>query len=83
MPQKSTKHIASKQLPIGSVKNGKKKVIDGETGKVSWRSVRSGMIKDYDGDPTAEHLDAGKMKSTPKHRPHVGYKRKVHKPRGT
>lgn len=34
--------------PVGTVKNGKKKVL--KDGKASWRSVRSGMIKDAEGN---------------------------------
>ena len=31
-------------LPLGTVKNGKIRIKDGTTGKISWRSGRSGMV---------------------------------------
>ena len=51
MPDKATKHIPKKQLPIGSTRRGKLKVMDGKTGKIKWRSLRSGAVKDLDADP--------------------------------
>jgi glucose dehydrogenase len=51
LPKKATKHIPKKQLPIGSTRKGKLKVMDGKTGKIKWRSLKSGALRDLDGDP--------------------------------
>ena len=50
LPEKATKHIPKRQLPIGSTRKGKIKIMDGKTGKIKWRSMKSGMVRDLDGD---------------------------------
>jgi len=72
LPDKSTKHIKKPQQPIGAVKNGKVKVKDGETGKVSWRSGRSGMSRDWDGDPISKQYNRKDAKQKKTHTVHMG-----------
>jgi hypothetical protein len=78
LPDKPTKHITRPQDPIGTVKNGKIKVFDGDSGKVAWRQGRSGMSKDFDGDPTAANHNRSGLKPQPKHSPRMG-KRPKHR----
>ena len=76
LPDKSTKHIPKKQLAIGAVKNGKVRVKDGDTGKVGWRSGRSGMSRDWDGDAIATNYNKKDMKPSKTHSVHMGKKPK-------
>lgn len=73
MPDDSTKHIAKPQLPVGSVKNGKVRIKDGTTGEVSWRSGRSGMSRDWDGDPIATNYNRADAKERKTHTVHMGH----------
>lgn len=50
LPDKPVKHVPKHQAPVGAKKNGKMKVKDGTTGKVSWRGGKKGFVRDYDGD---------------------------------
>jgi hypothetical protein len=79
LPEKPTKHITRKQAPIGAKKDGKLKIFDGETERVSWRQGRSGFSRDWDGDPTAKNYNRSKMKKVPTHSARMG-KRPSHKP---
>ena len=81
MPDKSTKHIPKPQEPIGTIKNGKIKVLDGDTQTVRWRQGKTGMSRDYDGDPISTNYNSKDMKSKPSHKVHMGGKRKGHKPK--
>lgn len=76
LPDKATKHKPKKQLPIGATKGGKVKVKDGETGKVSWRSGRSGMKRDWDGDPIARNYNRADAKERKTHTVHMGRRSK-------
>lgn len=82
MPDKGTKHIPRPQLPVGAVKGGKVKVKDGDTGSVTWRSGRKGMLRDWDGDAISTRYNKkdAKVKST--HKVHRGKrpKKDVHHP---
>ena len=53
---------------------------DGDTGRIIWRQGKGGFKKDYDGEPIAQNHNYRDMKSKPKHHPHMGHKRKGHKP---
>lgn len=77
LPDKASKHISRKQSPVGTVKDGKIKIKDGATGKISYRQGTTGMSRDYDGDPISANFNAQDMKSSPKHHTHDG--RKPHK----
>ena len=73
MPQKSTKHIAKPQNPIGWVKDGKVKIKDGDSGKVGWRSARRGFAGfDYDGEPTSQIRGKEGIKENRTHTVHRG-----------
>jgi hypothetical protein len=48
-----------KYLP-GSIKNGKIKIIEPDTGKPSWKGVRSGMIRSNDNHPISSREPNGK-----------------------
>lgn len=76
LPDKSTKHIRKPQAPLGATKNGKIKVKDGETGKVSWRSGRSGMKRDWDGEPIARNYNRADAKERKTHTVHMGRRAK-------
>jgi hypothetical protein len=76
LPPKSTKHISRKQAPIGAERKGKIKIIDGDTGTISWRQVRTGMSRDDDGDPIAHNRNYSEMKPRPHHKAHIGQKKK-------
>lgn len=80
LPDKATKHIPKPQAPIGSKNKGKIKVIDGRTGKESWRQGTKGMIKDFDGDPIAVNHTAKNAKKKPHHSPRMAVKHKAHRP---
>ena len=80
LPDKSTAHIPRHHSPVGAVKNGKIKVLDGETQKESWRQGKTGMSKDWDGDAISVNYNARDAKKKPHHQPHMGGKRKTHKP---
>lgn len=80
LPDKPTKHIPRKQAPIGARKDGKVKIIDGETGKVRWRQGRRGFARDWDGDPIAQNYNRADAKKKPRHKPRMG-KRPKHKPK--
>jgi len=67
LPDKGTKHIAKPQMPIGAVKGGRLKVIDGRTGKESWRQGTKGFMKDFDGDPIATNHNRAGLKNRPQH----------------
>lgn len=64
---------------MGSVHHGKLKVIDGRTGKESWRQGTTGFLKDFDGDPTATNHNKAGLKNRPQHHPKMGERNK-HKP---
>lgn len=76
LPDKATRHIEKPQLPVGSVKNGMVRVKDGTTGEVSWRSGRSGMSLDWDGDPIATNYNKRDMKQHKTHTVHMGHRPK-------
>lgn len=80
MPAKATKHIPKTKEPIGTVKDGKLKVVDGETGKPTWRSGKKGFAQDYDGEPTTKDYNSKDLKHQPSHKPHHGGRRKHHTP---
>lgn len=80
LPDKGTKHIPKPQAPIGAKKDGKLKVVDGRTGKVSWRQGTKGFMKDFDGDPTSTNHNRAGMKKRPAHSPRMSVKHKSHKP---
>jgi hypothetical protein len=81
LPDRATKHIPKPQESIGAKKNGKIKVIDGRTGKESWRQGTKGFVKDYDGDPIAVNHTAGNAKKSPHHSPRMAVKHKSHRAR--
>lgn len=72
LPDKSTKHYKKPQAPIGAIRNGKVKVKDGDTGTVSWRSGRSGMSKDWDGDAISTNYNRRDAKEKKTHTVHIG-----------
>ena len=74
LPKKASKHIPKKEAPIGSVKDGKLKVKDGATGKISYRQGLSGFKRDYDGEPIAANFNRKDLKNAPKHHSHDGRK---------
>ena len=76
MPKRTTRHIPKPQHPLGWVKEGKIKVQDGETGKVSWRGVRRGLLADFDGDPTSTRHNYKDAVDVNHHSVHMG-KRKA------
>ncbi len=76
LPDKSTRHIPKKRLPVGAIKNGKVRVKDGTTGKIGWRSGRSGMSRDWDGDPTSKNYNKKDMKPSKTHTVHRGRRSK-------
>lgn len=79
LPDKGTKHIPKPQAPIGSTKDGKMKVIDGRTGKESWRQGTRGFLKDFDGDPTAANHNRAGLKNRPQHHSRMSVKHKTHR----
>ena len=66
-PDRATKHIPKPQASIGAQKNGKLKVIDGTTGRESWRQGKTGFIKDIDGDPISKAPAGSGAKNRPQH----------------
>lgn len=80
LPDRSTKHIAKPQASVGAKKDGKIKVVDGRTGKESWRQGSTGMLKDWDGDPIAINHNKAGMKNRPKHHAKMGAKKRGHTP---
>ena len=52
--------------------------MDGETGKASWRQGKTGMSRDWDGDPVSERYNNSGLKKQPRHSVHEGKKRKTH-----
>lgn len=80
LPDKGTKHIPKPQAPIGAKKNGKMKVIDGRTGKESWRQGTKGFMKDFDGDPTAMNHNRAGLKNRPQHHARMNAKKRGHRP---
>lgn len=80
LPDKATPHIPRKQAPIGARKDGKVKIVDGETGKVKWRQGRKGFLRDWDGDPIAQNYNRADAKDKKMHSPRMGRKKK-HTPR--
>ena len=81
LPDRATPKVPRHQMPIGAVKDGKMKVLDGDTQKVSWRQGRKGFSKDFDGDPIAQNKNRAGLKKRPKHQAHHSYR--PHKPKGT
>ena len=79
LPDKATKHIERHRKPVGTVKEGKIKVKDGDTGRVTWRQGTTGMLRDWDGDPIATAYNRAEAKKTPKHNPRETGKRKARK----
>lgn len=75
MPFKPTEDPGRTEYPIGMVKDGRIKVVDGSTGKPVWRSAKEGMVKDLDGDPVSPARQPGS--GVPKSR-----FRKRYRPRG-
>jgi hypothetical protein len=71
LPDKAFKHIPRPQAPVGTVKQGKIKVFDGDKQKMSWRQIRRGIIRDYDGDPTSVAHDRQKGTKIPTKSPHT------------
>lgn len=57
LPKRGTKHIPKHREAVGTIRDGKIKVRDGDTGKESWRSGRSGVSADWDGDAIAHNFD--------------------------
>jgi len=80
LPKKATKHIARHPEPIGTVKDGKIKVLDGETQTTSWRSGRKGMLRDFDGEPTSTQHNLKDLKHQPRHHVHSGSRKQTHTP---
>lgn len=80
LPDKGTKHIPKPQHPIGSVKDGKLKVIDGRSGSVAWRQGTKGFLKDFDGDPTSQNHNRAGLKNRPQHHARHGAKKRTHRP---
>ena len=81
LPNKATKHITASPAPIGTVKDGKVKVLDGDTQKTSWRSGKKGMLKDFDGEPTSTQHNLKDLKPRPGvHHPRTGARRQKHVP---
>lgn len=80
LPDKGTKHIPKPQAPLGATKDGKMKIIDGRTGKESWRQGTKGFLKDFDGDPTAKNRNKAGLKNRPQHHPRMAVKHKTHRP---
>ncbi|HLD91706.1 MAG TPA: hypothetical protein VI911_11965 [Patescibacteria group bacterium] len=52
------------------------KVVDGTTGRESWRGVRRGILRDFDSDPTSKNYNKSQMKKAPHHSAHEGGKRR-------
>jgi hypothetical protein len=75
LPEKSIKHVARHQEPVGTAKKGKLKIKDGDTGKVSWRSGVRGFVRDMDGDPISTVYANRDMKIS--HKIHGGSKSKA------
>lgn len=73
---KKRKHIPKHRDPVGTVKNGRVKIQDGDTGKVSWRQSKSGFLRSVDGEPTSKRYQYSQMKKKPTHKVHMGHKRK-------
>lgn len=67
--------MARHQAPVGSSKNGRLKVQDGDSGKISWRSGKKGFVKDLDGDPISRVYANADMKVS--HRVRMGSKSKA------
>ena len=71
----ATKHIPKKQAPVGAKKDGKMKVLDGQTQTVRWRQGKAGFVRDYDGDPiSAAKQDTTGIKERKTHTVHEGRK---------
>lgn len=80
LPDRATKHIPKPQASIGAQRKGKLKVIDGKTGRESWRQGRTGFIKDADGDPISKAPAGSGVKNRPSHSVRMGIKHKSHRP---
>jgi len=80
LPDRATPKIPRHNVPIGTVKEGKMKVLDGDTQKIRWRQGRTGFSKDFDGEPIAQNKNREGLKNRPRHSAHEG--RKPHKPHG-
>jgi hypothetical protein len=72
LPDRSTKHIPKHLLPVGSFKNGRIKIKDPVTGKVSWRGGRKGLMRDWDGKPTSHNYNKKDAKQQKSHTVHTG-----------
>lgn len=75
LPEKSIKHVAIHQEPVGTTKKGKMKIKDGDTGKISWRSGKHGFLRDYDNEATGINYANKDMKIS--HKIHGGSKSKA------
>lgn len=62
------------------VKQGRLKILDGDTQRVSWRQGKRGFSRDWDGDPIAQNYNKEGLKSRPKHQPHMKSKQRPQKP---
>lgn len=82
LPDRATKHIPKPQASIGAQKNGKLKVIDGTTGRESWRQGKTGFIKDIDGDPISKAPAGSAAKNRPQHHARESVKHKSHRASG-
>ena len=80
MPDKATKHIPKHRQPVGAVKDGRVKIQDGYTKKISWRQGTKGMSRDWDGDPIATNYNYEGLKNRPQHHAKKG-SRRTHKPK--
>lgn len=69
------KHIPKPQKPVGWIKDGKMKVQDGDTGKMGWRGVRRGLLRDFDGDPISTRHNVKNAKVPHSHTTHMGNKK--------
>lgn len=76
MPDKSTKHIPKPNWPIGTKKNSKLKVLDGDTQRTSWRQSTKGFSRDWDGDPISKDYNKAGLKARPHHAPHIKPKKR-------
>ena len=81
LPDKATKHVARKQALVGAVKDGRVKIMDGDTQTVRWRQGLSGMSRDWDGDPESKNYNQAGLKPRSKHSIHEGKKRSTKKQR--
>jgi hypothetical protein len=64
---------------VGSVKNGKIKIENKQTGQTSWRSANQGLVKDPSGNPSAATPKPIDKDLKPTHSVHTGRTNKTFK----